>query len=349
MIIDFIQVIEDASDYLFSINHSQSYSYIGYTCAWLRYYYPLEFLTALLNVSKDNQEKTTNAFEYINQFTDINVKSIKFRGSLGEYTINREENAIYKGIASIKYLSENLANELYELRDNKYETFVDLLIDIKEKTSCNSRQLQILIKLDFFSEFGKAKKLLSIVELQDYIGKNRISVAKVEESPFTLEQIERHSARRTPKTFMEVDFNDMVREIIQSIPDDDLSIKEKADAQLENLGYIDLQLGVDAKNCYVTSVDTKYTPRVQVVSLDKGKTVEFRVKKDYFSHLNLEVGDIIYMHNMESRQAYRPDGYHKNGKMKFAKIEGKFNLYCTNCEKIEEKDLYIDRSDRDIY
>ena len=48
----FIQVIQDASSYLFSLNHSLPYSYIGYICGYLRYYYPLEFFTVFLNQKK---------------------------------------------------------------------------------------------------------------------------------------------------------------------------------------------------------------------------------------------------------------------------------------------------------
>ena len=60
----FIQVIQDASSYLFSLNHSLPYSYIGYICGYLRYYYPLEFFTVFLNINKDNAEKSSKALEY---------------------------------------------------------------------------------------------------------------------------------------------------------------------------------------------------------------------------------------------------------------------------------------------
>ena len=40
IITNFLVVIKDASDYLFSRNHSIPYSMLGYTCAWLRHYYP---------------------------------------------------------------------------------------------------------------------------------------------------------------------------------------------------------------------------------------------------------------------------------------------------------------------
>ena len=64
IIIDFLKVIEDASSYLFSLNHSLAYSYIGYICGYLRYCYPLEFLTTMFNIYKDNMDKTKEIANY---------------------------------------------------------------------------------------------------------------------------------------------------------------------------------------------------------------------------------------------------------------------------------------------
>ena len=58
LIVNFLQVIKDASEYLFSENHAKPYSWIGYICGYLRHYYPLEFLTAELNAFDDDIEKT---------------------------------------------------------------------------------------------------------------------------------------------------------------------------------------------------------------------------------------------------------------------------------------------------
>lgn len=49
----FLQIIEDSSNYQFGYNHSTGYSMIGYTCAYLRYYYPNEFITAYLNNARE--------------------------------------------------------------------------------------------------------------------------------------------------------------------------------------------------------------------------------------------------------------------------------------------------------
>ena len=66
-ITEFLQVIEDASNYLFSLNHSQPYSYEGYVSGWLREYYPLEFLTTALNINSDKESKTKSLIDYANK------------------------------------------------------------------------------------------------------------------------------------------------------------------------------------------------------------------------------------------------------------------------------------------
>ena len=60
----FLQSILDASSYGFSWNHSDAYSCIGYICGYLRYYYPLEFLTVAFNIFSDNKEKSASILEY---------------------------------------------------------------------------------------------------------------------------------------------------------------------------------------------------------------------------------------------------------------------------------------------
>ena len=159
-IVAFIQVIEDASSYLFSLNHSQPYSFMGYACAYLRYYYPTEFITCCLNINKDNSDKTTAVTEYAKK-VGVEIVPIKFGHSRADYACDAANKRIYKGVASIKNLNNTVSEELYTLSQSRvYDNFIDLLIDIIEKTSCNSRQLDILIKLDYFSDFGEINELL---------------------------------------------------------------------------------------------------------------------------------------------------------------------------------------------
>ncbi len=303
IIVDFIKVIEDASSYLFSINHSQSYSYIGYVCAWLRYYYPLEFLTSLLNVCKNDFEKTTNAFEYLTKHTNITLNPAKFRYSGGNYTMNKATNSIYKGISSIKNISSQLGEELFTLKDNQYNSFIHLLYDIKNKTSCNTRELDILIQLDFFSEFGKSQKLLDFVPYFNAIYEAKvINKDKFEK----LNHIISKYSRETEKQYRDIDNYKILEEIWNSIPNKEISIAEKLKAQIDYLGYIDYaNPKIDKKYILVTKLNTRYSPKFIGYCLNNGKTQELKVYKQkigrgipgvksYFKHNPFEDGDLLY-------------------------------------------------------
>lgn len=160
----FIQIILDASAYGFSWNHSDSYSCVGYISGYLRYYYPLEFITAALNIFDDNAAKTTEITKYATKH-NIHITPPRWGISRGKYYFDKDRGIIAKGLSSIKYLGSSLANELCELYGNKYDTFVDLLYDLDAKTSMDSRQLDTLIKLDYFSDFGNQRELFSILDM----------------------------------------------------------------------------------------------------------------------------------------------------------------------------------------
>lgn len=171
IITNFLVVIKDASDYLFSRNHAIPYSMLGYTCAWLRHYYPLETLTEALNIYSNNsgtdaaKQKLDNIKEYIKS-KGISINPIKFGKSRSEFFFDKSTNSIYQGIASVKYLNSKVAEELYTLSQNRtYYNFIELLMDISKETSCDSQQLDILVKLDYFSDFGEPYELMYKIDI----------------------------------------------------------------------------------------------------------------------------------------------------------------------------------------
>ena len=119
----FLVVIADASNYLFSRNHSIPYSMIGLFIGWLRYYHKIELLTAALNVYVDNNEKMSSIKEYIKS-QGINITGVKFGKSKAQYFMDKDENTIYQGIGSIKYCNNQIADELYELSKNNYDNYL---------------------------------------------------------------------------------------------------------------------------------------------------------------------------------------------------------------------------------
>ena len=159
------QVVDDAARYSFNAAHAVSVAYDSIYGAEAKEHHPLEYYTVVLNKYQSDNEKTSRIISELDYF-DIHIENIKFGKSKNEYTFDRNTNTIYKSVSSIKYCNEVMANELYELaQNNSYDNFIDLLVDIKSKTSVNARQLQILTILNFFSDFGNNNKLLQIIDL----------------------------------------------------------------------------------------------------------------------------------------------------------------------------------------
>ena len=132
--------------------------------AYLKSHYSLEYFTVVLTLYSNDTAKTANLISELDYF-NIKLKNIKFGKSDSDYSMDKDTNTIYKGIASIKYCNKVIATELLELSKNYYNSFFDLLDDITRKTSVDIRQLNILTGLNFFSDFGKNKYLLYLITL----------------------------------------------------------------------------------------------------------------------------------------------------------------------------------------
>lgn len=314
-IVAFLQVILDASDYLFSINHSQPYSYEGYACGWLRYHYPLQFLTCALNICKDNAEKTQALTEYSKE-QGIKILSPKFRFSLGEYSFNLEENAIYKGISSVTFMSNKIAEELYALKDNQYSDFIKVLCDIKSNTSADSRQIDILIKLDFFSEFGEINDLLDIKDKwEKYSGRKTVKKDSDMLKMFGIDNVRAHSEKETDKQFSSVDMNAILEEWITSRTSIPTSLFDKMDYEAEYLGYVST-VDPNIKLDYWYVVDVGGYGKLSLYQVCDGEIQNIKIDKSY----TVNKGDVIHVLEYTDKPKWRKAGEDpKTHKPKFEK------------------------------
>ena len=299
LIESFIQVIIDASSYLFSNNHAVPYSFLGYMCGYLRYYYPLEFLTVALNVYQEDEEKSNKIKAYIKK-QGIEINPIKFGKSTDVYFMDKETNSIYQGIKSIKYLNTQVAKELYELaHNNTYNSFIELLNDIVTKTSCDNRQLKILISLNFFSDFGGNQKLLGIYHLYDTLAsRKQIKLDDLNKYYINEEILQKYAKTKTAKMYKDLDMVGYIDEVSQTIPNKPLSIKEQMRYEIENLGSpITLYKKAPETFFVVTEYKTfkdKLKPYITLYNVNTGNIVKTKVKdKDFFALAPFGLYDLI--------------------------------------------------------
>lgn len=294
----FLQIIEDASSYMFGFNHSTGYSMIGYMCAYLRYYYPREFITAYLN-NANNEDDIMLGTELAKQL-GITIHSIKFRHSTAKYSCDKD--GIYKGIASVKFLNEDAANDLYSIKDEKFNTFIDLLVRISD-LKVDSRKLEILIKLDFFEEFGGIRYLLTCSDLfSKYYGKKQMKKDKALEYGLDFDVLRECSGKETQKTFMELDSVKLLNKLLQNIPNEKTDMRTKIAYQIENLGYVDIVDKKLAGYCVALDLNVDYSPRLKLYALANGNTIPVKISKKIFKQNPIRRGDIVKVTNQYKKQ-----------------------------------------------
>ncbi len=297
VIADFIQVIIDASNYLFSLNHSQPYSYEGYVSGWLRYHYPLQFLTVAMNINQGKEEKTAALTAYAHK-VGIKIKSPKFRHSRSDYFCDVDENTIYKGLGSIKYMSADVAEALYSMRDMQFKNFIDVLFAIQQlEVRPDARQLDILVKIGYFAEFGPAKALLLGIEIFNKFSKCKtIKLDKWREMGYNIDMLELYAGKLTEKTASQLDNRGIILSILRSMKMPKTTIVDKLKWQIELLGYVDgNDPNSDPNDWLVLDVKTTGygTVYVTAYNLCYGAERTYRLNKQWAAKHQCKAGDIV--------------------------------------------------------
>lgn len=297
-----------------SDNHSIGYCMIGYLCAYLRYYHPYEFITAYLNNA--NGEDDVKSGNELAQIYGIRIVPPRFGSSKDKYLFDKEQRFISKGISSVKYMNSVVANALYDLANgDKPKTFMELLQRLSSETSLDTRQRDILIRIDYFSEYGNAKELLRMVELFSFF-KNG-AVKKIQKDKLNPEMAEIVSKYATDvgkngtvmKTYTITDMDGLLRkleDVVRSFQLEDFDYKSKMQDQLENLGYIDLTTDKeeDRRKLIIMEVFPLKSKKDNAVwgyalttrSIGSGKTARLTVKASTFDRKPVRRFDVLCVH-----------------------------------------------------
>lgn len=278
------QVVDDAARYSFNASHAVSVAYDSLYGAEAKSHHPLEYFETVLNEYRSDNEKTSRIIAELDYF-GITLESIKFGKSKNEYTSDKETNTIYKSISSIKYCNEKIATELYELGSkNKYNSFVEVLDDIKKKTSVNSKQLTILTGLNFFSEFGGNKYLLNVIDIYEKFSKcKQISKKKLDSLGLTEFLMKKYSGKETASLYKDIDNVGLIEELCSHVENKKMGIIESMKFEKEYLEYI-VYTNENVSPLYYMVTDFKTykdttKPYITARQIRTGKEVKTRIKQ----------------------------------------------------------------------
>lgn len=317
-------IIEAFAKYAFNASHAYSYAYDSVYGAYLKANYPYEFYSVMMQhlSEKGEKDKVTAYKKEMQKAFGIKNGDYKFRRDNREFSIDKENGCINPSMLSIKNFSNKIAELLYSLKDNQYDSFTDLLEELREKGVAETR-IQELIKMNYFSEFGNIKYLEKLTEVFGMFYKNKkylvqYSKEKAFENGIDFDVLRRHSKSEAAKTFMGIDSKSIINEIMTQYLDIKTSEKEVIQSRFEVLGYIDV---IDKKYsgyCLVTDINVDYSPKIKLYALANGNEIPVKIEKKIYKNKELKRGDIIkveYSHK-------KPKTVYKDGK--WVEVENQF-------------------------
>lgn len=293
----FLQIIEDSSNYMFGYNHSTGYSMIGYTCAMLRYYYPLEFVTAFLNNARTDEDIAKGTkFAKEKGFT---IKAPKFGHSENVYICDKKTKTIYKGLESIKSMQSIVADIMNQIYTYHPTTFIDILflceeVKIDDKR-INSKSMDILIDIGFFSEYGNINTLKRIRYWYDKFAKRK-TIKKADCDDWLISLIRDNADKETDKQFSGINKHKLLQDIDNILPPQDDNIQLLIKNQINHLGYVDVgQYSMAIDEYIVQDVHTDKWNRVwmNVFRLKSNQSFEYKCDAKWYKRLPCIKNDLI--------------------------------------------------------
>ena len=130
---------EAHAGYSFNRSHAVAYSMLSYYTAWLKFYYPLEFMFSILKNENDKDART----EYLIESKRLGLKVLLPHINESQVYFSLQDNAIRFGLAEVKFISDSIANKIIERRPfSDYADFIDKAS--KKGSGINSRAIAAL-------------------------------------------------------------------------------------------------------------------------------------------------------------------------------------------------------------
>lgn len=292
-------IVEAFSKYAFNASHAYSYAYDSVYGAYTKAHYPYEFYSVMMqHLSKKGEKDKVAAYKQeMQQAFGIKNGDYKFGLDNREFSIDRENECINPSLMSIKAFSQSIADTLYEIGQQKFDDFIDLLEVLRTNGIAESRIID-LINMSYFSDFGSIKYLLSVLAVFNLFYKNKkyLQQCKKEtifQNKIDFDVIRKYCGSETVKMFMKMDSKAIVKELATKIDNHEDSFKEKIQKRLDVLGYIDV---IDKKYsgyCVALDLNIDYSPRLKLYALANGNTIPVKVSKKIYKDNPIRRGDIV--------------------------------------------------------
>jgi DNA polymerase-3 subunit alpha len=297
----------DFAKYAFNKSHAAAYAVVSYQTAYLKYYYPLEFMAALLTSVLDNVTKVS---EYILSCRQMGISILPPDINEGESGFSVSGGSIRYGLSAIKSVGKSVVEQIVTEREQN-GIFHDMedFIDRMSNKEVNKRTLENFIKsgaLDTLPGTRK-QKLLTAPELLEHKAKERKNTM---EGQMTLFDI----AGEEEKSHFQITFPDVgefIKEDLLAFEKETLGIylsghpmEAYETTWRNNITATTIDFIVDEETGIASVSDGSY---VTIGGMITGKTVKTTRNNKMMAFLNLEdlagsVEVIVFPKDYESKR-----------------------------------------------
>ena len=162
----------DFAKYAFNKSHAAAYAVVSYQTAFLKYYYPVEFMAALMT---SVIEMPTKVAEYIQVCRQMNIKILPPDVNRGAYGFSVDTGAIRYGLSAIKSVGRPVINALVEEREanGEYRSLKDFIERLTG--TVNKRAIENFIKAGALDclEGNRRQKMLVYGQIVDSIAQEK--------------------------------------------------------------------------------------------------------------------------------------------------------------------------------
>lgn len=321
-------IIENSASYGFNCSHSYCMAIDSVTLAWLKAHYPYEFYKVTLQryTDKGDKDKVTALKQEMGKL-NIPLKPVKFGDDNRAFNISPTHDYISQTMVSLKGIQKIVPDIMYDLGQKHYDSFLDILEAIN-KTKVNKTSLDILIKIDYFCDYGDINQLLYQRDMYvKYMSKKVITKARLTDKQIKIFKL--FTEKETAKQFRDIDNQALIEYLIRHNHIEPITEIQKIAYEVQYMGYSDkviknigkkgTKYADYSKFCsVVVDIDEDKYGRhfVTLYELKHGDTKVFRCNKNWwYEHNDIQQGDIIEpIFNKLPQKVLNDEGHWVNSK-----------------------------------
>ena len=309
------KIVEDSAAYGFNSAHAYCMAIDSVTLAWLKAHYPLEFFkVSLQRYTRKGDKDKVSALKAEMLKMGYKLKPIKFGDDNRDFTIDKENNYITQTMSSIKNMQKIAPDILFEIGKDK-ETDLFCIFSKIDKTKLNKKSLDILIKMNYFSDYGDINYILYQLDIyretKDIL--NRFAECKqfkkvdCEKYNISEDVIRQYSGKETEKLFKDIDSEKLYNYVLDNYEKivEFVSAKYiyKPTEKIEEMayeiglsGYTNLFDETLSDKLYIISDEEKNqygTIFLNLYQVCSGNIYTYKVNKKAYSERPCGIGDIL--------------------------------------------------------